>query len=296
MFMQSKARRTEGYDGCHKDENPATNAAGARSSPDERILDEYHRSGSEQSRTADLLRLIPRTYTTVLDAGARDGYYSALLAEHFASVTSLDLIKPQLMVDHVLCVQGDITQLDYPDRSFDVVFCTEVLEHVPAVEKACAELMRVAKHVIIIGVPYRQDIRIGRTTCGLCGKIGPPWGHVNSFDQLKLQRLLHPWVLVKTSFVGENRERTNALASWLMDLGGNPWGVYDNQVCIHCGGRLSARGDRSFVEQLFSAMAFRLAQLSSVFSRPHGNWIHAVFQRDDRDKSEDDSRRPLTRT
>jgi SAM-dependent methyltransferase len=244
-----------------------------------RFLEDHHRSAAEKGRTEDLLSLIPSGHTTVLDAGARDGYYSALLAQRFDSVTSLDLLNPPLTMERVLCVQGDITSLDFPDRFFDIVFCTEVLEHVPALEKACAELMRVANHVIIVGVPYRHDIRISRTTCGSCGKIGPPWGHVNSFDEAKLERLFQPWITVKKNFVGVDREKTNALAAWLMDLGGNPWGVYENQTCIHCGGPLAAPENRSLMQKVFAATALRLAKLTTKFSQPHGNWIHIVFQR-----------------
>ena len=275
------ALRLKEITGINREADGSERVIMATSSLDARILEKYHRSPGEQRRTADLLRLIPPGHGTVLDAGARDGFYSALLAERFISVTALDLVKPPLRMERVQCVEGDITQLKYPDRNFDVVFCTEVLEHVAALEKACAELMRVAKCFIIIGVPYRQDTRIGRTTCGLCGNIGPPWGHVNVFDELKLERLFRPWIAVEKSFVGESRERTNELASWLMDLGGNPWGEYENQNCIHCGGRLFAPDNRCFRQKMLAAAGFRITKIATLFSRPHGNWIHIVFRRND---------------
>ena len=37
-------------------------------------------------------------------------------------------------------MRGDVTQLEFPNDSFDVVFCTEVLEHVAALQKACFEI------------------------------------------------------------------------------------------------------------------------------------------------------------
>ena len=44
------------------------------------------------------------------------------------------------------CVQGDITALEFPTDFFDIVVCTEVLEHIPSdkLARACPELSRVA--------------------------------------------------------------------------------------------------------------------------------------------------------
>ena len=245
----------------------------------EHKLEEYHGSPDEQARTADLLRLIPGGYSTALDAGARDGYYSALLANRFPAVTAIDLLKPNVNDSRVTCVEGDLTKMTFPDNSFDVVLCTEVLEHIPNVEIACREIMRVAKHVIVIGVPYLQDPRIGQVTCRQCGKTGPAWGHVNTFDETRLRNLFGSWKLTQTSFVGKNRERTNALAAWLMDLGGNPYGIHENESCVHCGSRLQAPGRRGLGEKICAALALRLTNITTQMTQPHPNWIHMVFER-----------------
>jgi hypothetical protein len=70
--------------------------------------------------------------------------------------------------------------LGFADDFFDFVLCAEVLEHIPtaSLSRACSELGRVSKHYVLIGVPYRQDIRVGRTTCWSCRKKNPPWGHI----------------------------------------------------------------------------------------------------------------------
>ena len=105
--------------------------------------------------------IVPKHLSTVLDVGARDGHFSRLLTEHFEHVTALDLAKPQFCLDRVLPVQGDVTHLQFPDNEFDVVFCAEVLEHIPTLEKACSEIARVARRALVIGVPYKQDTRLG---------------------------------------------------------------------------------------------------------------------------------------
>lgn len=240
----------------------------------------YRTSESERARTADLLRIIPQNRRSVLDIGARDGFFSALLREYFAEVTALDLTLPRFEIDGVVKIQGDVTHLDFPDNAFDVVFCAEVLEHVPQLERACHEIARVAHHEAVIGVPYRQDIRSNRTTCYSCGRASPGWGHVNSFDEKKLRRLFYPLTPVSISFVGSSKDRTNALSVALMDFAGNPWGTYDQEEpCIYCGAKLRPPGYRSFIQRLSSAAAHQLNAVRSKCTRPHANWIHMVFQK-----------------
>jgi SAM-dependent methyltransferase len=189
-------------------------------------LAKYRQTESEQRRIADILQLVPGGSEVALDVGARDGYLSQLLADRVKSLTALDLETPSVSHPHVACVKGDVTQLSFPDASFDLVVCTEVLEHIrpELLRQACSELMRVASRHLLVGVPYRQDIRVGRTTCGICGGVNPPWGHVNAFDEELLRTLFAGWTVEKTSFVGHNDSSTNRVATLLMDLAATPMG------------------------------------------------------------------------
>ncbi|MBV9264896.1 MAG: class I SAM-dependent methyltransferase [Acidobacteriaceae bacterium] len=245
-------------------------------------IEEYRQTEAEQARTADLLRLLPKNRQSVLDIGARDGHFSKLLTQYFGRVVALDLEKPPFAFDGVETVAGDVTALKFRDNEFDCVFCAEVLEHVPNLETACREIARVAAHEVLIGVPYRQDTRIGRTTCRQCGNVNPPWGHVNTFDERKLKALFAGLRVAEVSFIGTNREASNALATFLMDLAGNPWGTYDQEEgCIYCGAPLLApAGRRSLISRVLSTTASSLVQIQTALTKPHGNWIHVLFQKD----------------
>jgi hypothetical protein len=62
---------------------------------------------------------------------------------------------------------------------------------------------------VVIGAPYKQDTRAGRTTCQQCRKPNPSWGHINRSDERRLARLF-PGLSVKASFfVGSVRSETN---------------------------------------------------------------------------------------
>ena len=241
-------------------------------------LQQYRQTEQEQARIAGIFRLLPHGRKSVLEIGARDGYISRLLAERFDEVTALDLEKPTFQFPRVTTVAGDVTRLQFPDNAFDCVLCTEVLEHIPALQQACHELVRVARHEIVIGVPFRQDTRLGRTTCRQCGKVNPPWAHINTFDEQRLAALFPGVTIQAKTFVGTNNEITNSLSMALMDMAGNPWGTYDQEEpCIHCGAALVAPNGRSLMSRVYSGVAVRLNRLQASTSRPHANWIHIVF-------------------
>jgi hypothetical protein len=234
----------------------------------------------EQERIASLLELLPQG-DRVLEIGARDGYVSLALAERFESVTALDLEKLEISHPRIETVKGDVRALEFCDRSFDAVLCAEVLEHIsPAdLETACRELSRVTAGVLVIGVPYKQDLRVDRTTCQHCGNINPPWGHLNSFDEHKLDRLFAGLIRVNTAWVGRTSDATNAISARLMDLAGNPWGTYDQEEhCVHCRKAIGEPPLRNLRQRILSASAVRLNRLQQLITRVRPNWIHCAYR------------------
>lgn len=239
-------------------------------------------TSQEEERIAHLLQVIPKGYSTVLDAGARYGYISERIAPYFDSVTALDLDAPKIEHPKITCVQGDITQLSYPDQFFDVVLCSEVLEHIPThlLEKSCSELSRTAKHYVIIGVPYKQDTRVGRTTCTQCGKVNPPWGHVNVFDENRLLTLFPSMSIKSISFIGTTINKTNPLSTWLYGIVGNPWGTYGQiETCIYCSAQLTRPNNMGIFQKAIAKVASYLNRIQQLFMNPQPNWMHLLLER-----------------
>lgn len=245
-------------------------------------LSQYRATPSEQKRTADLLRLMPTTGRRALDIGARDGHFSHLMAERFGTVVALDLTMPRIEHPAVRCVEGDAAKLPFGKNEFDFVFCAEVLEHIPPsmLPQVCQEIQRVAHYRILVGVPYAQDLRVGRTTCYSCGGPNPPWGHVNAFDERRIKELFSDFAVEDLAFVGQSRDRTNWLSTALMDFAGNPYGTYDQEeACIHCGARLLRPPPRNLGQLVATKLGFWCRRVTECVSRSRGNWMHVLLRR-----------------
>lgn len=249
-------------------------------------LSEYRNSPKEQKRIEDILNLLPETGENVLEIGARDGYITKILADRFNKVVALDLTKPNLNIERVQCIDGDLTSLQFSDNSFECVLCSEVLEHIPSnlLAKACDELTRVTQSQLIVGVPFDQDNRLGRTTCIHCGWKNPPFGHVNTFDERKLKNLFPDFKVERTSLVGKeywNDVSTNIISTYLMDIAGNPYGTYfQEEKCINCGEELVAPKARNIFQKVCSKFSIILTKIQNMPNKLRSKplWIHMKFK------------------
>ena len=87
----------------------------------------------------------------VLDAGCGHGRYLREFAKLGATAVGIDvgdgpeLARVPLHDPRIHVVQGDVLQLPFADRSFDLAFCDGVLHHTPDPKRGFLELARVVK-------------------------------------------------------------------------------------------------------------------------------------------------------
>lgn len=81
------------------------------------------------------------------------------LEQHFRQLIGKGYVTADLL-DPRADVRADITKLEFPDASFDAVYCSHVLEHVPDDHQAMRELYRVLDRngIAIIMVPLRGAV------------------------------------------------------------------------------------------------------------------------------------------
>lgn len=111
---------------------------------------------SEASLLWILNRLTPKS-GSLLDVGCGRGYWATRCADLGMNVTGCDLVRA--CPDNIAFHEANAEHLPFADRSFDVVTCLHVLEHVPRLDVALAELRRVCRRQLFIIVPCQRSFR-----------------------------------------------------------------------------------------------------------------------------------------
>ena len=83
---------------------------------------------------------------SVLDIGCGRGGYSMEFLKEGADVTSLDITRENFQDIHgVKFVMADASKLPFKSLSFDMVFCSSIIEHLKEPKKLLVEIKRVLK-------------------------------------------------------------------------------------------------------------------------------------------------------
>ncbi len=151
-----------------------------------------------------IARLATRTGArNVLDAGCGEGFgLRSALVPVTSSVLGLDLSIESLqfaqhMSPELPFVSGSVTTLPFPDRSFDLVTCLEVLEHLEHPDQALAEICRVSARWVLLSVPH-EPFFMGANL--LRGKNVHAWGndpgHINHWSGGAFERFVSQYCRV----------------------------------------------------------------------------------------------------
>lgn len=137
--------------------------------------------------------------SVLLNIGTGSGYFESILNKKGVITHSLDPDKATIerlkkeigLGDRAK--QGYCHSIPFPDRYFDIVVMTEVLEHISndSVNASLAEVRRVLKSSgrLIGTVPYMEVMEKNRVYCPYCNSGFHRWGHVNSFSIERLRDL-----------------------------------------------------------------------------------------------------------
>lgn len=126
--------------------------------------DDYFRDSVNRNKFVYLKHYILKNRPErLLDVGSGKGIIGLEMHKHVKEIHGLEYLesnlseaerfKREISADNVYFQQGDGRKLPFPDNSFDMVVCSQVLEHIENPEEAVREIMRVSKHKVLIDVP-----------------------------------------------------------------------------------------------------------------------------------------------
>jgi ubiquinone/menaquinone biosynthesis C-methylase UbiE len=134
---------------------------------------------------------------TVLEVGCGEGFVLKFLAERRPSwrLAGCDVNTGAVTYAQSHCPASisfevaDIYHLPMPSRSFDLVICSEVLEHLDDAPAALAELQRISRGHVLITVPHEPFFRVlARLAVWL--RLGPDPEHRQFWTAGAFRRLM----------------------------------------------------------------------------------------------------------
>jgi len=174
----------------------------------------------------------------ILEIGGGTGLQAKILADHGFSVESIDIASSLYRDQHVYPVlEYDGEHFPFPDKSFDVVFSSNVLEHIKNLDQIHKETLRVLRpegyclHILPSGAwrfwtniaHYVEMLqKVFQTLFGNLSNFTNPRTVLNSFKQMAK-------IIIGYRFVPRHGEVGNALteiytfskASWLKHFTNN---------------------------------------------------------------------------
>jgi 2-polyprenyl-3-methyl-5-hydroxy-6-metoxy-1,4-benzoquinol methylase len=162
----------------------------------------------------------PLEIESILDAGCGEGFTMNKLIENRIGnkVEGIEYAKEAISIGkkifpNLTIKQASIYNLPYKDNFFDLVTCTEVLEHLENPEKAIKEMLRVTKKYLILSVPNEPFFRLSNFLRGKnILRLGNDKGHINHWNPFSFKKMLEsngliintikfpfPWIMIMGS-------------------------------------------------------------------------------------------------
>jgi ubiquinone/menaquinone biosynthesis C-methylase UbiE len=167
---------------------------------------------------SSLISLVRPLYPkTVLDAGCGEGFTMDKLSKNNIGekIEGVEYSKEAISLGRKLFPnltykEGSIYNMPYKDNFFDLVVCTEVLEHVTEPTKVLKEVIRVSKKYVLLSVPNEPFFMLGNFIRGKdILHFGNNPGHINHWTvisflnflkknglKMKTLKLPVPWILI----------------------------------------------------------------------------------------------------
>jgi SAM-dependent methyltransferase len=253
--------------------------------PNEMIFEHPdHWDGATRSEPMHLARnnllvgLIPPDVRSILDVGCGEGSFLETAARRGFNVYGIDRSHAAAKATHIPIMTGDITCIPFKNRSWDLVSCIEVLEHLDdaTLSGAVKELTRVSSKYLLVAVPYREQLINQLAKCSSCGCVFHAWGHLRAFKSFKaVMQLFEGWQTVATAGCGYQTVFTYPGLAHARKFCFGLWTWERSTVCPKCRGNIPEQTRRlpRFLNWLLEGIEWRAVKSRSPW------WMMIVLER-----------------
>jgi len=155
------------------------------------------------TRLREVMKIVRKTsFERFVDVGCAEGLYLKLLSRNSrtrSSGSGLDLAKNYLLKAKTaspmaLLVQGDASKLPFKKDVFDLVLCSEVLEHVPNPKEVFKELVRISRRYVLVTLAGENLFHFIMRKFGLV-KTPNPYGEAGHghISEDRISQTIIPW-------------------------------------------------------------------------------------------------------
>ena len=189
-------------------------------------------------------KVIPKDVKTILDIGCGNGVITNELAKDY-DVVGVDRSEKAIAKVKTKTLIASCDKIDIPDKSFNLVLTSEMLEHLEdeLFYGAISEMKRLSKKYIFITVPNNENIKKNLVQCPYCKYIFNKTYHLRKLNIKIFQDLFREYKVVKCFKFGSKIRRYNSVLekikhkyspsnSWIPNLW-TPDG-YRSTLCPKC--------------------------------------------------------------
>lgn len=227
--------------------------------------------------------IIPDDVHTIIDVGCGNGLITNELDKDF-DILGVDINLSKLEYVRAPKLQASCDNIPRPDQSFDLVFSSEMIEHLPddLFTRTLKEFERLSSKYILITVPNREPLHKLQVRCKNCGMNYHKNGHLQRFTENRLTELFPGWEIIFVEAFGKPvRDYSKSIASlkhqwvppeaWLPPHWVKTQGV-PYHYCIHC-------GHKNQTKPRFHPLGFFLDSLNTLISRKYPSHLMILLKR-----------------
>jgi len=219
--------------------------------------------------------MIPPGVQSLLDIGCGNGLITNCLADSF-KITGLDWSLPALRYVSASTICGSVTSLPMKPGRFDMILCSELLEHLvdEDFKAAIEEIRRLDIRYLLVSVPNNENTHINELICPVCQEIFNASHHYRGFTLENLSSCFRGYQLRESRVGGPGvRSYPMPLLRLRQRLGRRWFQVPTGRtvICPKCENKAFPRSHRT-------PLSFICDGLNRLISRRHPYWLYALYE------------------